>query len=40
MIIPASVFSLVILTALVLVVAAPLILVVLLWRDWRGKRLW
>jgi hypothetical protein len=33
-------FSILILFALALVVAAPLILLTLLVRDWRGKNLW
>lgn len=40
MIISPDVFSFVIVLALALVVAAPLILIGLLIRDWRGKRLW
>lgn len=40
MIIPPDVFSAVIFLALALVVGAPFILLVLLFRDWRRKRLW
>lgn len=40
MIIPAEVFSAVIVFALVLVVGAPCILIGLLLRDWRRKQLW
>lgn len=40
MTIPLTAFSFVILAALALVIAAPLLLVALLVLDWRGKRLW
>jgi hypothetical protein len=35
-----TLFTILILAALALVVAAPLILLTLLVRDWRGKKLW
>jgi hypothetical protein len=40
MTISTALFSTVILAALALVVAAPLLLLVLLIRDWRAGRLW
>jgi hypothetical protein len=40
MIIPPDLFSAMILLALALVMAAPVILIGLLVRDWRRKRLW
>ncbi len=40
MTIPVSVFSGLILAALALVVVTPLVLLVLLLRDWRGGKLW
>jgi hypothetical protein len=40
MTIPVSVFTGLIFAALALVVVAPLILLVLLLRDWRGGNLW
>lgn len=40
MIIPLPVFSTVILVALLVVVVAPVILLALLFRDWRKGRLW
>ena len=40
MTISSAAFSVLIICALILVVAAPVILLTLLVRDWRGKNLW